>query len=282
MDPVTIAMIVSAVAPLVANGINDAINAGDMATAQNLANKAAQEYQSIMPPELREQIAQQQGGTELAGAAAGLDPRARSAQMKALDLLGESATSGGMTAQDVQGFRRARENAGQLQAGFQGAAAQNAAARGLQTGGQSEYVAALLGGQQSANLGAQMSGDAAAEASARRMRAIEGLGDLGSRVRGQDWGIASGVGGAQDSINRFNTGLSSDADLRNLGLDQQRFENDTRARDMRAKGYGIQSGALLDKIGRGDKNAAAWGAAASEAAKGVGGALEYDKKKKGA
>ena len=94
--------------------------------------------------------------------------------------------------------------------------------------------------------------------------------------------MASGVGGAQDSINRFNTGLSSDADLRNLGLDQQRFENDTRARDMRAKGYGIQSGALLDKIGRGDKNAAAGGAAASEAAKGVGGALEYDKKKKGA
>ena len=41
MDPVTIAMIVGAVAPLVANGINDAINAGDTARAQELANKAA-------------------------------------------------------------------------------------------------------------------------------------------------------------------------------------------------------------------------------------------------
>lgn len=273
-------MIVGAVAPLVANGINDAINAGDTARAQELANKAAKEYESIMPPELREQMAQQQGGTELREAAAGLDPRTRSAQMRALDLLGESASSGGMTAQDVQAYRAARENAGRLQSGFAGAAAQNAAARGIQTGGQSEYVAALLGGQQSANLGAQMSGDAAAEASARRMRAIEGLGDLGSRVRGQDWQIASGVGGAQDSINRFNTGLSSDADKYNLGLDQQRFENDTRARDLRAKGYGIQSGALLDKIGRGDKNAAAWGAAASEASKGYGAAMEYEAKAK--
>lgn len=221
MDPATVAAAIQTVVPLVAGAIGDALAAGDLAKAQQLADDAMTKYKNILPPQLQQAKADQQQGTEFDNIAQ--DPRLRQLQMQALDSLGAEVSNQGMTAEDRAAYQQAEAKAGSQEAGFRGALEQQMAQRGL--GGVGAYASALANQQGTVNRSAMQGVQIASDSRDRYLNAINQLGGMAGNVRGQDWSQAAQRATAQDAINKGNTALRWDAQQYNLGLPQQNFEN---------------------------------------------------------
>jgi len=173
-------------------------------------------------PELERVVAQQQGRSELGGIQR--DDGLRNKQMQALGAYQDIIDGGGMTLDD-----RVAEEAALSQADASDKRRRAGIMADLQSRGQMNSGAALIGqlssAQDAANRGRQSGQESAARAQKRKMEALEALAGGAGRLRQQDYGEASDKARAQDDINRWNAGAREKAGYYNAGLGQQNFAN---------------------------------------------------------
>lgn len=268
------AMAIGGGAPILAGLIGKALAAGDYEKAEQLRAQAAAMYGDDILPQLEQMTAEQQGGSEFGGIVE--DPRLRQAQLRALAKLEESIDTGGMTAEDREGYAQAELESGAYERGSRGALEQRMAARGLH--GSGIEAAQALSGQQ-AGVARKSAADlsTAAEARRRAMGALEQYGTLAGGIRGQDYRVSADRAAAQDAINRFNTGQRAEAQGYNLQLPQQGYENRMDLYGRREAAQGRQAGGYERAGGRTEQEWAGYGKGVSDAALGYG----QSRKKKG-
>lgn len=173
------------------------INVPDVASQQLNLEQLVQ--QGTLSPEMAQAIQQQ--GTGLANIQT--DPKLAQAQMQALATMQKMGQTG-LTPQDMAALNASRRAvAGDVQA-QQGQILQNMAARGMGGGG-SELAARLQASQSAADRGAQQSDQIMAQAQNRMLNAVSQAGQLGTQIRGQQYGELANAAQAQDAINRFNS-----------------------------------------------------------------------------
>lgn len=198
----------------------------------NLQAKALAELQGVKQPtedqlklilpRLVEQgrITPEQAQTFLQGGTAfediGGDPTLRDAQVSALQQLQDISAGGGLTAMDKAKIAEIESRQGQQERGAREAIIQTAAERGR--GGSGLELAAQLESQQgSATRAAQQGTDVAAMAQERALQAIMQGGELGGKIRTQDFGEASKVAEARDALQRFNLENMRSTEEANVG-----------------------------------------------------------------
>ena len=238
--------------------------------ARNVTMDANRTWQNIDTPKLQQADLIEQGGSELGKYTE--DPRTRNAQLKALEGLTREVDYQGMTPEDANAFAKARGEAGAMDAGFRGAADQQMAARGMQSG-IGAYAAALGAGQAATNRGSEMGLQASADSRQRYLQALNSLGSMGGNVRGQDFGIASQRAQAQDAINRFNTGQRTQNQAYNLGLPQQDFSNQMDLAKGQSGSANDVTSMLYKRQQDAERTAAKWGASSSRLAGGMAGGM---------
>lgn len=236
--------------------------------ALQLRQEGLRDWTNIATPELSALDLQQQDGSEYGGIQE--DPRLRQYQMQALEGLGETVASKGMTAEDAAAYNRARQAAGSIDSGLRGAAESQAAQRGM-GGSTASLMSALSAGQAGVNRSSQMGTDAASDARQRYMQALNSLGDSSGQMRGQEYGIASRRAEAQDAINRFNTGMRWQNAMHNQGLSQQNFENQMGLAGGRSNAYNSTASAYDRRGDTAEKTAAKWGGATKNLWNGMAG-----------
>lgn len=266
MEVMLIASLIQGVAPLIAKGISEAVNAGDRAKAERLAAQAVDQFKFDVP-----ELAKLAPTPVQSSLDTGTDDAVRALQLRALDQLGAEA-SGGMTAEDAQAMAMARNAAGQVDAGLRGAAQDRAAARGL-GGSMTSYLGDLQGAQAGANAVGAMDAQMAADRRARQLQALGMLGQAAGDVRGQGMARAS----AQDALNRFNSGMAFDAARGNNANAMQRFDAQMKLGNARADAMRAESDRLSGKAARTGRDWAAAGEAVAGGAQAVGDAYGYGK-----
>lgn len=133
-----------------------------------------------------------------------IDPTSRSAEVQALQQMGNIASSGGMDAQARQQQQQAINASNANERGQRGAIMQNFAARGAGGTG-AELEAQLEASQGDANQAASQGMQAAAGGEQRALQAMASYGNMAGNLNSQDYGQAASAAQAQDAINRFNT-----------------------------------------------------------------------------
>lgn len=239
--------------------------------ARAVTMDAYRDWTNIDTPELQTAQLYEQGDAGLGGFDE--DANLRRYQMQALEGLGAEVDAKGMTPEDAAAVNRARQQAGTMDAGFRGAAEQQAAQRGM-GGSMASYATALQSGQAATNRGADMGMQAGADARQRYMQALGQLGGQAGDVRGQEFGQAAQRAAAQDAINRFNVGQRDRTQAYNLGIPQQDFENQMGLAGGRGKAAQGVSDMLMNRSGRAEKNAAKWGASSRQFLGGLGGGMD--------
>lgn len=218
-------------------------------------------YQVVAQMNPEQETAVDLGPSQMAGIAT--DPRLRQAQLNALSKL-EQMGLGEQSAEDMARMGQIQSDVNTNLQGQQGAIMQNLATRGM-SGGMSELVARNMAAQQASNRQAQMSMDAKAQAERRALDAIMQSGQLGGQMQSQDFAQQQAKAQAADAINRFNAANQQDvmsrnvgakntaqqynvgqanqagqintesrnaANLRNLNLSQQQYENELKKRGL--------------------------------------------------
>lgn len=275
MDPILIANIIGAVGPLAAQIIGDLIAAGDKQKAMKVYEDAYEKAQGMKPPPQQTMTAIEQAASSLTGYQE--DPALKAAQMKALEGLSAEVSARGLTPEAQAEYNRARLEAGQMEAGARGAAEARMAARGMQTG--TGALAAELGAGQAATNRLAMQGvEIAGDARRRYLQALEALGGMGSKMRGQEFDIAAQRAAAQDAINRFNVGQRSEAQKYNLGAGQREFENQMDLARMRQGAGGRYAGALYGRAADTQETAGRYGGAIQSGAEAVGRGMSWSDK----
>jgi hypothetical protein len=222
--------------------------------------------QGVLTPEMAQTFLQEASAYEQ------MDPATREAQMGALADLQEVVSTDGMDPQakaalyELQGATQGEER------GQREAIMQNAAARGI-SGSGVELAGSLANQQGSASRLANQGFQSAADANARKMQAIQGVGQLGGQVWGQDAQKAA----AQNSINQFNaanrqsvenqnTGWRNDAAAQNLAEKQRIADQNTGTKNQQELyNKGLYQQNFANQMGWAQGNAnAALGAAQSE------------------
>lgn len=134
-----------------------------------------------------------------------LDPRAKQAQYAALEELQGSVDAGGLNPVDLSRIREVSDRFETERRGAEGAVMENARERGV-SGSNLELVNRLLAGQSAATRASREGMDVAALAHQSKMDAIKSMGEMGTNIRGQEFGEASTTAAAKDAITRFNAG----------------------------------------------------------------------------
>lgn len=148
-----------------------------------------------------------------------VDPRLKSAQMQALTNLEQQGKTG-LTLEDRSALMDAQRQAAQQNQGQQQAILQNAAMRGMGGSG-AELAARLQASQGSADQAAQSGLRVAAQAQQARMAALQNAGNMAGQMGATQFGQQAQVQGAQDVINRFNTGNAQSVQQRNVANQNQ-------------------------------------------------------------
>jgi hypothetical protein len=182
-----------------------------------------EEYKSagMWTPELEEAVVL--GQSEMGNVST--DPRLKEAEMRALSKLEETGTAGGMTLSNRANYEKTMGDINAEERGSREAILQNAQEQGGYGSGTS--LAAQLMNQQNASARAQQAGlTMAGDAEERALEAIIGAGNLGSKMRGEDFDEQSKVAAAKDEIARWNAANSQDVRQRNAGnVNQAAREN---------------------------------------------------------
>lgn len=113
------------------------------------------------------------------------DPRARDAQLAALQKMQTLGDEGGLDAQAQQQNQLARQSQEQAAMGNQQATMANRQQRGM-LGSGDELAASLQGNQSAANRGNQAGLDIASQARARALQAMMSSGQMGAQIRSGD------------------------------------------------------------------------------------------------
>jgi len=167
----------------------------------NKNNVNFQQYKNAGSLDPRLQKTFQQGQSQMGGI--NTDPRYKQAQLSALGGL-QQIGQNGMTIQDQANQNKVLSQQNSNEQGNRQAIQQSMAQRGMGGSG-FDLASQMLNQQQSANRANQTGTDIAAQAQARSLQAMQGAGQLGSQMQGQDFGQQSQQARAQDAINRFNT-----------------------------------------------------------------------------
>ena len=226
MDPATIAagiQLVGGIAGQLAGG-------ADRNSAQNAYNQAMSELLAIgMPPDLSKELVLKQftsagvmtpeleqeiklGPSAVAGIKE--DPSTREAQVQALQLLQQSGR--GISPQDRLKFNEARDQIQRDSEAKRQQILQNFQQRGM--GGSGAELATQLSQAQASANDASLQGDRiAATSAANALSAISQAGDLGGKLRGQDFDVERTKATAADEFERFNTQNQVNRQARNVG-----------------------------------------------------------------
>lgn len=182
------------------------------------------------------------------------DPRLRQAQLDALSELQEVGRQGGLTAQDRSRLEQIRNQTATADRGRRDAIMQNMRARGM--GGSGNELLAQLQSAQAATDQASAEGlGVEAMAEQRKMDAIMGAGQLGGSIRGQDFGEASTVAGAQDALSKFNAANTQQA--RQFYAGAQNSMNDANAnRTLGTQQFNATAGNRAAEFGANARNEA--------------------------
>lgn len=318
MDPLTIGAFL---APTIGGLIGRLFGSGDRKKAQEAADKALKiiEEQGLPPDQTRQVLFDQFSQVGLltpeleqeidvgVSQAAQIqeDPELRQAQLRSLGALQERGKAG-LTAEDRASLSKIRRDVeADRQARLQGVI-QSMAQRGL-TGSGAELAASLSAAQQGANLEQESGERVAAEASRRALEAIMGAGELGGKLRSQDFDVASKKASAADELKRFavqnainrqqrniaatnaareanlqaaqdianrNVQLSNAEKLRQLQAERQKYLDDLERRKAMAA---VQSGRAELAQSRASDTQRIWGSVADTTAKGITGYIADSK-----
>lgn len=239
MEPVTMGLMAgAALAPVVASLIGRAMAAGDIAEAKRLERQALEEL-NIPLPDLQQAVAEQQGNSELGNVQ--LDPRFQQAQLEALDAYGRASRGDDM--QYRAAMDRARRDTGQEAASRFGMIQQQMQSRGLGGSGM-EWAAKMQANQDAAERHSGFGFNAAAEGQRRALDAYGQQAGLAGRMQGDEYNRKAQFAAAQDRINQFNAANKQQSQMYNLGLNQDRFNNQMRMADARQKALMNQAQSL--------------------------------------
>lgn len=222
-------------APVLGGILGQNASSGDAAAARRMYEQALAQYAGINIPSINDQSLSLEdyinqgtlspemlqaislGDTNLAGVST--DPRLKSNQMQALEQLSNLA-SGQMTPGEEAGFTLARNNAASEMQAKNAQLMQEMQQRG-QAGSGAELLSRLKANQS----GAQMLQDAQLkEAQAiqqARQQALAQQANLASNIRSQDYGEASALANARDTIARYNAQNSQNVAATNTGAKNQ-------------------------------------------------------------
>jgi len=262
MDPLTIALIgmgVSAVGTL----ITELIAGGKEEEARRVMNAAAQIYDDVELPQLERAVAEQVGPTALERIT--VDPAYKAAQMEALGKLGQISEEGGFTLADKAALNKTLGALSRRDAAARAAIAENMQARGT-LGAGAELAQRLAAQQESSQMASERGMDIAAQAQQRALNAIMQRGQMAGEMRGQEYGEQERLAQARDAISRYNADASRNAQMYNLGLAQQQFENKRGLAQLKANAKLGQAQELMQQ-GQGTRQAG--GAYTQAAAKGA-------------
>lgn len=172
----------------------------------------AQYLQSVgqLTPELEQEISQKD--TELKGIS--VDPRTKEAQFRALDQL-EELGQGGLRLSDQATLEKTLGDVSARSRGNREALNTSLKARGAYGSG-AELAGKMIGESTDAGLAHEAGLDVAAQAQDRALQSIMAGGDLGGKLRGQDFEEQRSIAAAQDEIQRFNTANRADTVRRNV------------------------------------------------------------------
>lgn len=193
---------------------------------------AFEKYRSAgkLTPEMEEAI--KLGDSNMMGVS--LDPTYKTAQIEALNKLKEIGSNGGMTLSDQASYEKMQGNLGAEERGRREAILADTRSKG-QMGSGLELAAQLMNQQDSARRAHEGGLNIQAEAQKRALDAIMQSGELGGKIRGQEFGEKSKVAEAQDMIAKWNAENSQAVRGRNTGLrnSAQEFnlKNDQRVLD---------------------------------------------------
>lgn len=250
--------VVGAVANLGSNIIGDSAARMNDAERERLLRMGIEAFREIPLPVLEQMMAEQLGPSAVAGVET--NPALEEAQMKALRRLIEVGDSGGLLLSDKAALNAIQNDISARNSSQQAAIMDNMAARGV--GGSGAELAALLSAQQgAANRRNQAGLDIAGRAQQRALDAYIRGGELGGRVRGQEFAEGVTRGRASDARDAWNAGSRQAAQNYNLGLPQQHFGNQLqKARGMTGQlgqmgNYQAEQGQRTRNMGAGIGNA---------------------------
>lgn len=153
------------------------------------------------------------------------DPRLRDAQNSALQSL-QQRGAGGLTAEDRLAFNELRQKQAQEAESKRQQIMQNMQARGM--AGSGAELAAQLSSAQAADSDLASGGDRiAASASKNALEAMLSAGELGGKIRGQDFDVNRTRAAAEDEMNRFNIQNQMAVNQRNVST-----QNDAQRRNL--------------------------------------------------
>lgn len=164
-----------------------------------------------LTPELEQQAKQDASNFEQIRT----DPRMKEAQLAALSKLEQIGGSGGLTLEDQSNIQRGLADIESQDRGRREALMNQYAARGLGGSGL-ELQAQMMAQQQATNRASQQQLDVLGSARQRALEAIMAGGELGGKMRSQEFGEQKDIAGARDAINRFNTQNMQDVSTRNV------------------------------------------------------------------
>lgn len=218
MEPFTLGLLGSIIAPTVGGIVGNVMGAGDRERARELQEEA---YQAIMgldvpgieeqkialqklvqqgelTPEALETILQQE--SEMKGIST--DPRLKTAQMQALDRLSKQGLEG-LTLQDRVALDEVRNQVESDTQARNKSILQDMAQRGMGGAG-AELAMQMQSSQSGANRAKAEADRLAAMAQQRALEATMNAGRLGGEIRNTDFSEQERIASAQDAINRFN------------------------------------------------------------------------------
>lgn len=164
----------------------------------------------MLTPELEDAILQ----THTAMTGVQTDPQLRTAQLNALQMIGDRSRLG-FGPEERAAFNKVQQEVGRNAEAKRQQIIQNMQARGMGGSG-TELAAALSASQAQDELASEQGDRLAASAAQNALQAMSQYGQLGGQIRQQDFGEQSDRARAQDEMNRFNVVSQQGVQQRNV------------------------------------------------------------------
>lgn len=200
-----------------------------------MLQKQLADIANVPLPDLQKAVAEQLGPSNVGSIQR--DEGLRAKQLQALAAYEDIANSGGLSMSDKIGIEEANAAADNADRRRRQSILSELAGRGQLDSG-AQLVASLSSAQDAANRGRASANDAARSAEQRRLQALDAMAGMSGRMREQDFGEKYRKAQAQDEFLKWNAGSRQQAQMHNLGLPQQQFENQLRKEGAKAGALG--------------------------------------------
>jgi hypothetical protein len=188
--------------------------------AQEMLEKARDEYGNIKLPQLEKIVAEEMGPSFMESIK--VDPAYKEAQMKTMDTLKEISDQGGLRLQDEAVLNKFMNRVGGEQTARAGRFQQEMSERGIGGGG-AELAMRQADQAKGTQLESEQAMDRAAMAQNRALDAIMARGNMAGQMRGQEFGEQTTVASAKDKRTAEQATLREKAKYQNAGNDLTRY-----------------------------------------------------------